>query len=43
MRTYDIPLAPGPTSVPREVLEAYTCNYGSPDLEEEFFALYAQA
>ena len=37
MRTYEIPLVPGPTSVPKEVLEAYACDYGSADLEDEFF------
>lgn len=41
MRTYEIPLVPGPTRVPEEVLQAYTCDYGSADLEEEFFELYA--
>ncbi len=43
MRTYEIPLVPGPTSVPAEVLAAYACDYGSADLEEEFFELYASA
>jgi aspartate aminotransferase-like enzyme len=41
VRTYEIPLVPGPTSVPEEVLEAYACDYGSADLEDEFFDLYA--
>ena len=41
MRAYEIPLVPGPTRVPEEVLQAYACDYGSADLEEEFFELYA--
>lgn len=40
MKQYRIPLVPGPVSVPQDVLEAYQVNYGSSDLEEEFFALY---
>ncbi len=42
MKTYDIPLVPGPTVCPPEVLEAYQVNYGSGDLEDEFFDLYAR-
>jgi aspartate aminotransferase-like enzyme len=41
MLTYEIPLVPGPTSVPQPVREAYFCDFGSGDLEEECFALYA--
>jgi aspartate aminotransferase-like enzyme len=41
MKTYLIPLVPGPTRVPAEVLAAYQTDYGSPDLEPEFFELYA--
>ena len=33
-------MVPGPTSVPAEVLAAYALDYGSGDLEDEFFALY---
>lgn len=40
METYAIPLAPGPVSIPAAVRAAYQTDYGSPDLEEEFFALY---
>ena len=41
MRTYPIPLVPGPVSVPQAVREAYLTDYGSPDLEGDFFELYA--
>lgn len=40
MQTYEIPLVPGPVSVPPSVLAAYATEYGSPDLEDDFFALY---
>ena len=40
MRTYKVPLVPGPTSVRPEVLAAYQCNFGSADIEEEFSSLY---
>ncbi len=40
METYPIPLVPGPTSVAPEVLAAYQKNYGSPDLEPEYYELY---
>lgn len=39
MRTYRVPMVPGPTSMPPEALAAYQLDYASPDLEEEFFAL----
>ena len=42
MQRYAIPLVPGPVSIPQAVLDAYGIDYGSADLEEEFFALYAQ-
>ena len=42
MQTYSIPLVPGPVAVPPEVLAVYNVNYGSADLEDEFFALYQQ-
>lgn len=42
MRTYKVPMVPGPTSVPDEVLAAYTVDYGSSDMEDEFFELYAR-
>jgi aspartate aminotransferase-like enzyme len=40
METYEIGLVPGPVSVPPELGAPYQRDYGSPDLEEEFFALY---
>ncbi len=40
MQTYKIPLIPGPVAVPEAVRAVYQINYGSPDLEEEFFQLY---
>jgi len=40
MLSYRVPMVPGPTSVPGEVLAAYQVNYASSDLEEEFFSLY---
>lgn len=42
MRTYPVPMVPGPTSVPPEVLAAYQVDYGSSDIEKEFFELYAR-
>lgn len=42
MQSYPIPLVPGPVAVPAEVLAVYGVNYGSSDLEGEFFALYQQ-
>jgi aspartate aminotransferase-like enzyme len=41
MQTYPIPLVPGPVSVPQAVRDAYQIDFGSADLEEEFFELYA--
>ncbi|MFZ1752258.1 MAG: aminotransferase class V-fold PLP-dependent enzyme [Caldilineaceae bacterium] len=41
MQTYPIPLVPGPVSVPQAVREVYLTDYGSPDLEADFFELYA--
>ena len=40
MKTYPIPMVPGPVKVSREVLEAYQINYGSADMESEFLELY---
>jgi aspartate aminotransferase-like enzyme len=40
MKTYPIPMIPGPVRVPEVVLEAYLTNYGSSDMEPEFLALY---
>lgn len=42
MQSYKIPLTPGPVSVPAAIRAAYQADYGSPDLEEEFFQLYAE-
>ena len=42
MITYPIPLVPGPTTVSRQVLEAYLTDYGSGDLESEYSDLYAE-
>lgn len=43
MKTYPIPMVPGPVVVPPEVLEAYQTNYGSADLEDDFIDLYNKA
>lgn len=40
MQIYQIPLVPGPVSVPAAVRAAYATDYASADLEEDFFALY---
>ena len=40
MKIYEIGLVPGPVSVPPELRAAYQINYGSADMEEEFFSLY---
>ncbi len=40
MKTYLIPLIPGPTRISSEVLSAYQVDYGSSDLELDFFELY---
>ena len=42
MKVYPIPMVPGPVQVAQEVLDAYQINYGSADLESEFFDLYNQ-
>lgn len=42
MQSYKIPLVPGPVSVPERVRAVYSVDYGSSDLEEEFFALYEE-
>ena len=39
MQTYKIPLVPGPTSVPLKYREAYLTDFGSSDLEPDFFEL----
>jgi aspartate aminotransferase-like enzyme len=40
METYPIPMVPGPVKVPRSVRAAYQVNFGSADLEPEYFELY---
>ncbi len=40
METYPIPMVPGPTRVPPDVLAVYRRNYGSADLETDFITLY---
>lgn len=40
MKTYPIPMVPGPTSVHPDVLKAYLTDFGSSDLEPEFLDLY---
>jgi aspartate aminotransferase-like enzyme len=40
MQSYKIPLVPGPVSVPPAVRAVYQTDFGSADLEDEFFALY---
>jgi aspartate aminotransferase-like enzyme len=42
MKTYPIPMVPGPVKVPEQVLQAYLTDYGSADLESEYVALYRQ-
>ncbi len=42
MQTYSIPLVPGPVSVPQAVRDVYRTDFGSADLEEEFFQLYGE-
>lgn len=39
MKTYKIPLVPGPVSVPQKYREAYMTDYGSSDLENDFYQL----
>lgn len=41
MKTYRIPMVPGPVAVPQEVLNAGTVDYGSADLEKDYLTLYA--
>ena len=42
METYKIPLVPGPSSVPLKYREAYLTDFGSTDLESDFFDLLAE-
>jgi aspartate aminotransferase-like enzyme len=40
MQTYEVGLVPGPISLSPELRAVFQINYGSADLEEEFFTLY---
>jgi len=40
MKTYPIPMVPGPVIVPQTVMDVYQTNFGSADLEVEFLDLY---
>lgn len=40
MLTYPIPMVPGPVKVPAEILEKYSVDYGSADLEQDYIELY---
>jgi len=40
MKTYPIPMVPGPVKLPQTVLDVYQTNFGSADLEAEFLELY---
>jgi aspartate aminotransferase-like enzyme len=42
MKTYPIPMVPGPVKAHPSVLEAYRVDYGSADLEKEYVELYTQ-
>jgi len=42
VKTYPAPLVPGPVTVPEEIRAAYAIDFGSSDLEEDFFSLYGE-
>ena len=42
MKSYPIPMVPGPVQQPADVLKALRTSYGSPDLEQDFLVLYNQ-
>jgi aspartate aminotransferase-like enzyme len=42
MKTYPIPMVPGPVKAHPAVLEAYRIDYGSADLEREYVELYTR-
>jgi len=42
MKTYPIPMVPGPVKAHPAVLEAYRVDYGSADLEKDYLELYTQ-
>ena len=43
MKTYPIPMVPGPVKLPQAVLDTYQTNFGSADLEADFLELYNKA
>lgn len=42
MKSYPIPMVPGPVHVPEYIRQAYLQDYGSADMEPEFLQLYNQ-
>jgi aspartate aminotransferase-like enzyme len=42
MKRYPVPLVPGPTTVPEDILAAGHYDFGSGDIEAEFFDLYTR-
>ncbi|MEJ2095698.1 MAG: aminotransferase class V-fold PLP-dependent enzyme [Deltaproteobacteria bacterium] len=40
MKTYAIPMVPGPVRVPEKISSTYRTDYGSGDLENDYFDLY---
>ncbi|MDR1979416.1 MAG: aminotransferase class V-fold PLP-dependent enzyme [Synergistaceae bacterium] len=42
MKEYSLGLVPGPVSVPRKIREAWLTDFGSSDLESDFFELYGK-
>lgn len=42
MKTYSVPFVPGPVSVPKKIRDAWLNDFGSSDMEPEFFELYSQ-
>ncbi|MDP9371702.1 MAG: aminotransferase class V-fold PLP-dependent enzyme [Chloroflexota bacterium] len=42
MKRYEIPLVPGPVSIPAATLAAYATDWASADLEPEFVELYGE-
>jgi aspartate aminotransferase-like enzyme len=42
MKTYPLPMVPGPVKAHPAVLEAYRIDYGSADLEKDYIELYTQ-
>ena len=42
MERYEIGLIPGPVRIPEEIKSAWQNDYGSSDLEDEFFTLYRE-